>query len=340
MNLSKEQCNHIKGLGILLIMLHNYVDILLGIGSNEVRFSQEAVDIFQAHVFTADFLWYILSYAGWIGVPVFFFLSGYGLTKKYPDTQRLAPGPYIKNHLIKLWLLLIPVYLVYYAIYRTNIKSAIAQITFTNTILSYGKNGIYIDPGVYWFFGAILQFYLLFLVFRKLSNRWLWVLCGGFVVLHYLILYGVSPETMNWTRNNFLGWGEIFILGILAARSGFSVSKRLNAVACAVSLAALCVCLVTKWLTPLVELFTVVFFITLTGMVRFKWVGFIGIISSSVFVIHPLVRMLFYSIYFAPEHPYITTLIYTVIVLVVSWIHYRMLKWFNKMVFSRRYNNS
>ena len=53
-DMSKEQSSFIKGLGILLIMVHNFVDILLNIASNEMSFSQKATDAFLAHVFTAD----------------------------------------------------------------------------------------------------------------------------------------------------------------------------------------------------------------------------------------------------------------------------------------------
>ena len=116
--MSKEQSSFIKGLGILLIMVHNFVDILLNIASNEMSFSQKATDAFLAHVFTADSLWYIFSFAGWIGVPLFFFISGYGLTKKYNATNTIKAGTYIKNHVVKLWKLMLPIFW-YTSVYTT-----------------------------------------------------------------------------------------------------------------------------------------------------------------------------------------------------------------------------
>lgn len=62
--MSKEQTNFIKGIGILLIMIHNYVDILLDINSNEMIYSQDFTDAFLSHVFTADSIWYIFSFVG------------------------------------------------------------------------------------------------------------------------------------------------------------------------------------------------------------------------------------------------------------------------------------
>lgn len=327
MEISKEQGHLIKGIAILLIMIHNYVDILLGIGSNEMVYSAKTTQVFIDHVFTADALWYILSFAGWMGVPLFFFLSGYGLTKKYGTDRPLRPASYIKSHVIKLWKLLLPIYLVYFAIYTTNAKSAIAQATFTINILSYGKNGFYLDPGVYWFFGAILQFYLLFIVLRKLSTRWLWILAGGFVAFHYLILYAVDSNTMTWMRHNFTGWGATFILGMIAARSRHEISRGHDIVVCAASLIALCVCMVTKWLLPFTELCIIIFLVTFTRLFTARWLCFVGIISPSIFVLHPLIRQLFYSIFsFGPDYPFTMTAAFTVTTLLLSWVHHEILQ--------------
>jgi len=326
MEISKEQGRCIKGIAILLIMVHNFVDILLGIGGNEINYSPKSTQDFLDHVFTADALWYILSFAGWIGVPLFFFLSGYGLTKKYGDSTPLKPAAYLKSHVIKLWKLLLPIYLVYFAIYTTNVKSAIAQATFTINLL-YGRNGFHIDPGVYWFFGAILQFYLLFIVFRKLSTRRLWTLAAAFVAGHYLILYTVDANTMTWMRLNFTGWGATFVLGMIAARSRLAISRERNIALCAASFIALCVCLVTKCLTPFTEVCTIIFLVTLTSRFSARWLCFVGIISPSIFALHPLIRMLFYSIFsFAPDYPYTMTIAFAVTTLVLSWVHHEILK--------------
>ncbi len=335
--MSKEQSSFIKGLGILLIMVHNFVDILLGISSNEMAHFQKAIDKFLAHVFTADFAWYIFSFAGWIGVSIFIFISGYGLTKKYNATNTIKTGTYIKDHVVKLWKLMLPIYLIYFCLYRTNIQSALAQISFTINLLSYsyGKNGFIIDPGVYWFFGAILQFYLLFLLLRKLSTRWLWVLCAVFLVVQYCIVYCVSYDMANWMRHNFVGWGVPFLLGMIAARSQLNISKPWNTALCAASFLILCACLVIRWLAPLTEVATIVFFVTLSRMATWKWACFIGIISPSIFALHPLIRMLFYSLCFKPEYVLVLTIAYSAVVILLSWVHHKILNNPNLLKFKR-----
>lgn len=324
--MSKEQTNFIKGIGILLIMIHNYVDILLDIKSNEMIYSQDFTDAFLSHVFTANSIWYIFSFVGWIGVPLFFFTSGYGLTKKYND-KPLNTRSYILNHLIKLWILLVPIYLFYYCIYTTNIQSAIAQVTFTINFFIGIIKGFVIDPGAYWFFGAILQFYILFIFLRKLDSRWLWVLCVVFIAIHYYAFFGASYEITRWIRINCLGWGVPFLLGIIAARSEIKLSAGTNRLLCVASFFALCACMVIKWLAPFSEVCMIVFIVTLSRMMTPQWICFIGIISPSIFALHPLIRMLFYSIYFEPKQVLILTIIYIIVVLTCSWIHHRLLKY-------------
>ena len=337
MELSKEQGQHIKGIAILMIIIHNYVDILLGINSNEMSYSENATAHFLDHLFTADAIWYIFSFAGWIGVPLFFFLSGYGLTKKYSSGNTLKPGTYITDHVVKLLKLLVPIFLIYLCFYRTNLKSAIAHLTFTINLLSYGKNGYYLDPGVYWFFGAILQFYLLFILLRKMKTQWLWVLCVAFVAFHYFILYGVEPETMTWMRHNFLGWGATFTLGMIAARSRTDLSKRAILLLCICSFIGLCASLVIKWLAPWVEICTIVFLVATTRMATTRWTCFLGVISPSIFALHPLVRQLFYSVFkFASDYPYTMTIIFVITTILSSWVHHQILNRANRMLKTAR----
>lgn len=335
MELSREQCYSIKGLAILLIMIHNFTDFLLSIECNEMVYEQKNTDVFLENLFSSNWFGYIFSFAGWIGVAAFFFLSGYGLTKKYNGSKTFNSGSYIKNHLIKLWILLVPVYLLYISVFTTDFITAIAHITFTINILRYVDNHFILDPGVYWFFGAIFQFYLLFIFMRKLDNRWLWCLCIVFLVFHYYLLY-LNTAIMSCMRHNFIGWGTAFTLGIIAAKTQLSIPKQYNRIVCAISFITLCFCLVIKWLTPFTEVFTIIFFITLSKMLTKKWICFIGVISPSIFVLHPTIRRVIYCLYFAPEHAYLLTLIFIAIVIPLSWLHHVILKKVNRLLFSKQ----
>lgn len=71
-----------RGIAILFIILHNYLHLeQYGFtGENEMSFSgDKAVDFFNAVSNGSNVIAEFLSHLGWIGVPVFVFLTGYGI---------------------------------------------------------------------------------------------------------------------------------------------------------------------------------------------------------------------------------------------------------------------
>ena len=82
--ISKEQTNLIKGIGILLIIFHNYFHwVSPSPGENEFIFSVASVkktfSIFSNS--PLDSVNVIFSFFGHYGVQLFIFISAYGLTK-------------------------------------------------------------------------------------------------------------------------------------------------------------------------------------------------------------------------------------------------------------------
>jgi peptidoglycan/LPS O-acetylase OafA/YrhL len=339
MNLTKRQCIIIKGLAISLIVLHNIVHLLLNIPCNEWSYDYERTSLFLANLFTTSSIWYILSYAGWIGVALFIFLSGYGLTKKYNQHQtEFKFFPYLKNHIIKLLKLLIPIYVLYVLLdwgvfhHSTNIISVLAHMTCTINILMYGDSPFILSPGVYWFFGLILQLYILFAFIRKLSTKWLWALALGFLLFNYFILYFVSEDTMLWCRLNFMGWGDPFVLGMIAAKTNISVIEKHKSLVGLLSFIVLCASLITKPLTPFIELSTILCFISISYACDNRWVYYLGILSPSIFVIHPFIRMLFMNCFWHPYHPFIMTVLFIIPVILFSWAHHVILAKTDKLI--------
>lgn len=331
MELTREQCRNIKGCAILMIMIHNFVDHPLHIDCNEMFYSQGATDAFLANLFTESSIWYIFSFAGWIGVALFMFLSGYGLCRKY-DNHPVNTGSYIWSHAVKLWKLLIPVYLTYVAVSSLLfnedywLRSIIAQITLTINPLDYGNSGFVINPGVYWFFGAIMQFYLLFLILRKLSVKSLWVLTCIFIGIHYIVLFVIAHnEFMTWTRHNFIGWAVPFLLGMIAARTRLAPSKRVLVIVGIVSFIFLSISMISKALSPFTEVFTILLFASIFQLFSWRAFSFLGTISASIFVIHPFVRIIFYNVTDVAGHTLALTSAYFVITVIVSFLHNRLL---------------
>lgn len=332
MDISREQSATLKGLAITIIIVHNFVDHLLEIKCNEMSFNQERVDIFLSNVFSENSFWYILSYAGWIGVPVFLFLSGYGLTRKYNQKQtEFNIFSYLQHHIVKLVKLFLPLYVIYvffdWGIFSNanNIKSIVAHMTFTINFFAYGENDFRMEPGVYWFFGAILQFYIIFIFIRKLNIKCLCALCLGFLLIHFCLLFFASEYTMKWCRHNFLGWGVSFVLGIIAAKAHFTISNRMNPLVFILSFITLCVSLINKPLSPLVEVSAILFFLSISNVCKSRWIYFLGVISPSIFVVHPFVRLIFYNSFCSPNYPLTMTTIYLIPVILLSWIHHIIL---------------
>ena len=103
---SKQQTTILKGLGILLIVFHNFFHNLTPvIGENEFSFS---ANIFwnYYHVLQASpehVLRVLFSYFGHYGVQVFIFFSSYGLTRKYYQLP-LITSQFLVGRIKKIYL--------------------------------------------------------------------------------------------------------------------------------------------------------------------------------------------------------------------------------------------
>lgn len=114
--LSKMECNAMRGIAILGIVLHNYCHWLAPIvKENEYQYNQHNVDWLN-QVMSAEWssltLFHVISFFGHYGVPIFLFLSAYGLVMKYEhpktgNTSEPTAISFIKYHWIKLFRMMI-----------------------------------------------------------------------------------------------------------------------------------------------------------------------------------------------------------------------------------------
>lgn len=216
--IDRDSSNQIKGIAIFLIMMYNFLQNMIPYGGNEMSWDYHNTMTFFNGLGTKFFSLCIFSYYGWYGVPLFLFLSGYGLSKKYQGDIDFIP--FFKKHFIKLFILLLPAFLLYIAtklfIYHKtySILFFLKQITFTINIFSRE-----IEPGTYWFFGLILQFYIMFSgVLQKTDKKTLSAFLIGSIMLDYSIMYFLNTEQCIYAKHNFVGWCAPFIYGILRQR--------------------------------------------------------------------------------------------------------------------------
>ena len=300
----------LRGLAILGIVLHNYCHFLdFAVKENEYTFTASKPVDFLSKLLTADTHLFVhfFSFFGHYGVPVFLFISGYGLVMKYESTAMppgaVKPSSFMTSHFLKLFRLMILGYLAFIAVYVLRHNDAatvyswdrvVTQLTMTINFLYFNPDHI-IKPGPYWFFGLMLQLYAFYVfVLRRWRNPWL---LAVFVALAFCLQWGLAQQRdwLNYVRYNFIGGLLPFCMGVAWARHGASMT--LSRARCMVLL-LVSACFVLWGSQSYVTWLWVPLFIV-TGAVAtvrllpasllqpFVWFG--GL-SAALFVMHPLAR--------------------------------------------------
>ena len=229
--LSRTESAALRGIAILGIILHNYCHFLgFAVKENEYKFDPARPMQFFDKLFSfdSDLFIHFFSFLGHYGVPVFLFISGYGLVKKY----EAAPGgdglawAFIKKHFLKLFRLMFIGYLVFIGIYLLRHSDGaqvyswdhvLTQLTMTINFFYFDPDHI-IKPGPYWYFGLMLQLYTLYiLVFHRWrQNRLLIAFAVGSILLE--ACFGNQQDWLNYIRYNFIGGLFPFCMGLWMAR--------------------------------------------------------------------------------------------------------------------------
>ncbi len=239
--LSRTESSALRGIAILGIILHNYCHFLgFAVKENEYKFDAGRPMQFLDKLFSldSDLFIHFFSFLGHYGVPIFLFISGYGLVKKYEtQPQPLPKGGeilhsslftlhFIKKHFLKLFRLMIIGYLLFIGVYLLrhsdgaqvySCDHVLTQLTMTINFLYFDPDHI-IKPGPYWFFGLMLQLYALYiLVIHRWRSKWLLLaLALGSVVLE--ACFAESQDWLNYVRYNFIGGLLPFCMGVWMAR--------------------------------------------------------------------------------------------------------------------------
>ena len=178
--MSRAECNALRGLAILGIMLHNYCHWLsFAIKENEYKFrfsrSQQLADYIAGGIDEMLPI-QLLSYFGHYGVPVFLFLSGFGLTLKYEQASSQTPPAmnFARFHYLKLLRMMVPGFVAFVIIdfmtigpYKYPAENVLALFGMCANLMPEPNNVIW--PGPYWFFGLMMQLYIIYrlLLFRR-----------------------------------------------------------------------------------------------------------------------------------------------------------------------------
>lgn len=356
--LTRTECNALRGLAIIGIFLHNYCHWLRPVvKENEYQYIQRNVDnLYQVLQGSWDelFFFHILSFFGHYGVPIFLFLSAYGLTMKYE--QKLPTGPtnnqetqaalplfgFIKYHWLKLFRMMIVGFVAFTMVdnitkgpHLYKVMDIFGQMGLFNNLLPHPDDIIW--PGPYWFFGLMLQLYI---VYRLLLYRRHWLWNVGLIVLCLAIQLACDPESdaLNRWRYNFIGGMLPFGAGLLYARYVHAWSTATNFVAFILSVFAILLMsfsYLTWYFVPLAICIASITFVKLISRLEvaigckslsfMNILSWVGSISAALFVCHPITRKIFIPISKAGDY-WTGLLLYIIASLCLAWLFKELMK--------------
>ena len=364
--LSRQACNALRGLAIIGIFLHNYCHWLGPIvKENEYQYFQHNVEWLAQVIANADIYLpvHLLSFFGHYGVPVFLFLSAYGLVMKYEARPHLdthaqtysingkplfnwrEPLRFIRYHYLKLFKMMIVGFVAFTMLdyitpgtHKYHLLDIVAMLGMFNNLLPNPDHIIW--PGPYWFFGLMLQLYI---VYRLLLYRrhWGWTVALTAICLGIQLALGFDNpegEPMNRYRYNFMGGMLPFGLGVLYARYGEKILMTFHSPVTNLFGCIFCLSLIYSLSGSMVGWTFVPFFICLLSVLvaelleNAQWLSGIykalewtGSISAALFVCHPITRKIFIPLSRGGDI-YAGLLLYIVSSLCLAWLFSQLMK--------------
>ena len=339
--LSRDECTAMRGIAILAIMLHNYCHFIGKIvKENEYQFFTSNNDRLWQALTHPDYLLpvHLLSYFGHYGVPVFLFLSGYGLVMKYEESSQSACPlvRFVRYNYLKLLRMLIVGFSLFICVdmvtpgrFPFHWDNVLAQLLMYINVLPEPDRIIW--PGIYWFFGLMMELYIVYrlLIYRKSS----WIVVALITVCWLLQVFcDPDGDTLNRLRYNFIGGMLPFGLGILFARiptlgikcshAGNKVFPRWEYIVILPIASALVVAMCFSYQSWLwIPVFIIIGTIAMVRVMP-KWLldvfVWIGSISAAMFVAHPIARKLFITVAWKQDI-YDGLMLYIIAVIALSW---------------------
>ena len=334
--LTRTECSAMRGLAIIGIFLHNYCHWLgFAVKENEYTFTMsKASDLMQALAQPdLNLPIHLLSFFGHYGVPVFLFLSAYGLVMKYEKRGALSPKqtnvvPFLKHHYVKLFKMMIVGFVAFTMVdaitpgsHKYHVMDILGQMFMFNNMMPDPDHVIW--PGPYWFFGLMMQLYI---VYRLL----LWRKGDVYALLLIAVCWAMQafcdPEgdTLNRVRYNFMGGVLPFCAGLLYARHGKQLTHGVRMTLMVISVVAVFFFSFNfqTWLwAPLFVCTASIGIVKLLPKTVNEWIAWVGTISAALFVLHPLTRKIFIPI---SRHGDVYTglLLYIVASIALAWFYH------------------
>ena len=326
-----------RGVAILAIVLHNYCHWLRGIvRENEFTFDIDNARGMWQQLLHPDGLLplHLLSFLGHYGMPLFVLLSGYGLASKYGSDERLPVGRFVRYHYLKLFGMM-AVGLAAFTLVDMMTRGAfhyhavdiLAQLAMVINLFPEPHHIIW--PGPFWFFGLIMQLYIIYIL---LIHRRHWLLPVALVVVCWAAQVVCDPDgdTLNYLRYNCIS-GMLPVVGgvMLACAERLPLMRAWRSKGWGWNLAV--ALLLTALVIPVSACFhlwlwgTLVVPLAMVSWLRVvpaSWhlpMTWVGGVSAAMFVSHPIARKVFIPLSHRQDL-YDGLVLYIVAVMVLAWV--------------------
>ncbi len=334
--LSMAESKALRGIAILGIILHNYCHFLgFAVKENEYTFTaSKPRQLLERMLMLDDNLFiHVMSFFGHYGVPVFLFISGFGLVYKYERSTptRVRALPFIGFHYAKLLRLMflgyigfaVVSYLHPHGYHGYTVGRVIAQLLMYINLMPDPDH--IIKPGPYWYFGLMLQLYIVYrlVLYRRSSavTLALIVLCTA-VQAFFPPSVDEGGEILNRIRYNFIGGMLPFGAGILYARHGRNLPLPINLTIVVVSAFIVFIGSFYFWSWLFVPLFIVTGAVATMKLIPDKALApcvWFGAISSALFVMHPITREIIIKMSYR-GYIYTGLITYIVASILLAWL--------------------
>ena len=237
--ISKTDTHIFKGIGILIIMFHNFLHwVEPNTGENEFEFvASRVVNLLKGIIHTpSESFNLFFDFFGPYGLVFFFFLSAYGLTISYHKKENISYLNFMKSRFIKLYpsfILSAFLLILWFVVRGEQLSFNFFRSIFYKLLLisNFIKNEPLAVNGPWWFFVAIMQFYFVFPLImkgqKKYGNKFLLIVASvGFIVRFVYVFFNI--EKLFFIPYTFIPYLFELSLGIYLAsikEINFSKSK-------------------------------------------------------------------------------------------------------------------
>lgn len=304
--LSRTECNIMRGLAIVLIVIDNITHLFKGVFTdNEHIYRWSSVEGFLNNLSHPDALlpFNLLSFYCPYGVMLFIFLSGYCLTLKYEqgNGRNTTCKVFVVNHYKKLFVMQLKGLAIFLTAFFLLYPNEVLNKSFVLNFLLIGnlKPSWNFIPGPYWFFGMIMEMYVIYRLLIYNRKDWVAIVLTFFSLVVMALL---PPEslTLNYLRMNCFLAILPFCMGVLTARHLNAKSFSVNNTGACVGWFVLGFVLLTASKFNFYSWLIMPIFIIITAVMLVKLItrsnilgtvlGWCGTMSGILFVVHPTVR--------------------------------------------------